>query len=83
MADFMGDDGIHLRGVENAQQGVGNQDIAEPAHQAHHPGGDHAAAENGPVKDIGVPDAGTPAKRIDALAEVAGFPGSGNARISG
>ena len=67
VADFMGNDGVHLLRCKGTQERIGYQDIAEPTGDAHDSRCQHPPPENGPVNDIAITDAGAAAESFDAL----------------
>ena len=58
MSDFMGNNGIDFFGLKQPQQGRGDQYVTEFFDQPHHAGGDHFTAEDGPVENICIGQAG-------------------------
>jgi hypothetical protein len=49
VTDLVADHGVDLLRREQAEQGGGDQDVAEAPDQAHHAGGDHFSAEQRPI----------------------------------
>ena len=75
MSDFMGDHCFNFIGLKHLKKTVGYEDISEFLYQSHYGGGDHSAAENRPVKNIAIFQAGFFTQFFNAPSMFAAFNG--------
>ena len=75
MTDLVGNYGIDLFGFQQLQQGRGYQNVAKFFDEPHDTGGHHSAAENGPVKDIGIGHSRSLTQVFDPTSMIPGFEG--------